>query len=294
MKPADLPLLPPGSRRIPFAFASVQQLAQALVYATERLAAHFPMLDWATWSNTFRDVKPDLVVLRLAVWLEGPVLERLVQRLASSPAYPVLDPPVFGPAAAKMAEERTAHKALARQAQAQLKETLEGGNPLLYELVVTLAQDDATVARVYAATHEPADEAQRPDPLVLGPPPASAVPSSPAVGVPLAGAPLPPVSTPAPPAPVPAPERSLATTRRTFGDIVRHHPRANGKVGFTVRELCRAMRISAASLREAHANPGRLSLSAISALATLMQEPLLSVLGDLLAGAGTRKKRRNR
>jgi hypothetical protein len=86
----------------------------------------------------------------------------------------------------------------------------------------------------------------------------------------------------------------VSTARRTFGDIVRQHPRTSGKVGFTVRELCRAMRISAASLREAHANPGRLSLSAVSALAALMQEPWLPVLADLLAGAGTRKKRRNR
>jgi hypothetical protein len=84
----------------------------------------------------------------------------------------------------------------------------------------------------------------------------------------------------------------LVTIRRTFGDIVQQHPRANGKVGFTVRELCQAMRISAASLREAHANPGRLSLRAVSALASLMEEPVPSVLADLLAGAGTRKKRR--
>jgi hypothetical protein len=105
---------------------------------------------------------------------------------------------------------------------------------------------------------------------------------------------LPPgASVPAPAAPAQTPERRLSTTRRTFRDIVQQHPRANGKRGFTVRELCRAMRISAASLREAHANPGRLSLNAVSALAALMQEPLLLVLADLLAGAGTRKKRRN-
>jgi hypothetical protein len=293
---ADLPLLPPEASRIPFASASAWQVAQALAYATERLAAHFPMLDWATWSDMFRDVKPDLVVLGPAVWLEGPVLERLVQRLAASPAYPVLDPPVFGPAAAEMSKQRTAHKALARQAQAELAETLGVCSPLLYELVVTLAQDDATVARVYAATHEPADEAQRPDPQVLGPPPALAATSSLAVDVPVTRAktPPPPTFTPAPPAPVPAPERSLSTARRTFGDMVQHHPRANGKIGFTVRELCRAMRISAASLREAHANPGRLSMNAVSALATLMQEPLLPILADLLAGTGTRKKRRKR
>jgi hypothetical protein len=264
---ADLPLLPEGARRIPFALASAWQAAQALTYATELLAAHFPGLDWDTWSDTFRQVKPELVVQGPAVWLEGPALEHLVQRLAASSDYPVPDPFVFGPVAAEIVE-RTAPQALAQQ-----------------------AQDDDAVARGHAATREPTDETPRPDPLVLSPPPASAASGSPAVDVPVAGVgtPPPPVATPVPP----APERGLAAARRTFSDIVQRHPRADGKKGFTVRELCRAMRISAASLREAHANPGRLSLKAVSALATLMQEPLLPVLADLLAGAGPRKKRRN-
>lgn len=81
------------------------------------------MLDWPTWSDTFRDVKPDLVVQGPIVWLEGPVLERLVQRLAASPASPVLDPPALGPAVAEMSEKRTAYKTLARQAQAELEKT---------------------------------------------------------------------------------------------------------------------------------------------------------------------------
>ena len=288
MLTADLPSLPPGAGRIPFASASARQAAQALVYATERLAARFSMLDWATWSDTFRDVNPDLIVQGPVVWLEGSVLEHLVQRLASSPASLVPDPPVFGQAAAEISEQRTpTPQDLARQDLVQLKV----GSPPLDELAVTLAQDDATAARVDAATHEPADEAPRPYPLVFGPPPGSTTPDAVAVDGPVAGTPPASAATPAPPAP--APERSLATTRRTFGDIVQQHPRANGKVGFTVRELCQAMRISAASLREAHANPGRLSLRAVRALASLMQEPFLSVLADLLAGAGTRKKRRN-
>lgn len=288
----DLPLLPQGAGRIPYSFASARQVAQALAYATERLAAHFPTLDWATWSDTFRHLKPDLVVQGPAVWLEWPVLARLVQRLASSVGYPMLDPPVYGPAAAELAEQRLAFQDLARQALAELEETPGECSPLLYELVVTLAKDHATAAQVYAATHEAAAEAQnRPDPPGLDQPPASAAPGPEAVDSTAAGELA--LHPPAPPAPEPAPARSLPTARRTFRDIVQHHPRANGKRGFTVRELCRAMRISAASLREAHAHPGRLSLNAVSALAALMQEPLLLVLADLLAGAGTRKKRRN-
>ncbi|HET9505651.1 MAG TPA: hypothetical protein VFO93_19055 [Hymenobacter sp.] len=227
------------------------------------------------------------------VWLEGSVLEQLVQRLAATPASPVPDPPVFGPAAADLSAQRTPPpQDLARQDLVQLEETPAVGNPPLDELAVTLAQDEATATRVDAATHEFADEAPRPAPLVLGPPPVPATLDAAAVDVSGAGTPPAPAATPAPPAP--APEGSLATTRRTFGDIVQQHPRANGKIGFTVRELCQAMRISAASLREAHANPGRLSLRAVGALASLMEEPFPSVLADLLAGAGTRKKRRNK
>jgi hypothetical protein len=266
---ADLPALPQGSKRIPFSLASARQVSQALAYATERLEAHFPMLDWPTWSDTFRDVKPDLVVQGPAVWLEGPALERLVQRLASSSAYPVLDPPGYRPPAAEIAQPLPVY-----QAPAQLKETPGGSSPLLYQPMTTLAQSHATAAQVYAATAT--------DSEVINTSAAAVTALNP------------PAATPAPPAPAQAPERRLSTARRTFSNIVQQHPRANGKRGFTVRELCRAMRISAASLREAHANPGRLSLNAVSALAALMQEPLLPVLADLLAGAGTRKKRRNR
>lgn len=96
-----------------------------------------------------------------------------------------------------------------------------------------------------------------------------------------------------------APDRASRRTgsrRRTFSDIVRRHPRANGKCGFTVRELCAAMHISAASLTEARDNPGRLSLNSVVGLAEAMGESPLHVILDLLAEAGTkkRKKRKNR
>ncbi|OGX92202.1 hypothetical protein [Hymenobacter coccineus] len=79
---------------------------------------------------------------------------------------------------------------------------------------------------------------------------------------------------------------------RTFSDIVRDHPRANGKKGFTVREVCRALRISAASLQAMHANPARLKLKQVRALAALMQEPGLLVLADIMADVGPRKEQR--
>jgi len=276
--------------------ASPLQASQALAYAMERLAAHFPTLNWTMWSDTFQHVQPELMVQGSAVGLKWPVLVRLVQRLASSVDYPALDSPVCGPAAAESAEQITAYQNLALQSLAQLAEALEGYSPLLFELAATLAKSYAIAARVYAATHTSANEDQnRPDPLVLDKRPASAATNLQAVDSPVTGGlPLNPVaSVPASPALEQTPERSLSTTRRTFRDIVQYHPRANGKMGFTVRELCRAMRISAASLQAAHANPGRLSLNAVSALDTLMQESLLLVLADLLAEAEAKRKRRN-
>ncbi|RZK28287.1 MAG: hypothetical protein EOO63_11600, partial [Hymenobacter sp.] len=85
--------------------ASPLQVSQALAYAMERLVAHFPTLDWTMWSDTFRHVQPELVVQGPAVGLKWPVLVRLVQRLASSVDYPVLDSPVCGPAVAEPAEQ---------------------------------------------------------------------------------------------------------------------------------------------------------------------------------------------
>jgi hypothetical protein len=281
--------LSPEARRTAFALASPQQIAQALAYTTERLAAHFPTLDWATWSDTFQYVQPELVVQEPLVWLEPPALARLIQHLASSLDYPVLDPLVCGPAT-DVAEQLTTHQNLAQVGEAP------GGSSLFCELAAMPAGGHATAAQVYAATHEPATKEQnQPAPLGLNQVPALAAPcpaaaDSSAVGV---RALEPVASVPAPSPPAQTPARSGTTARRTFRDIVRQHPRDNGKRGFTVRELCRAMRISAASLREAHTNPGRLSLKAVSALADLMQEPLLPVLADLLAGAGARKKRKN-
>jgi hypothetical protein len=284
----DLPLSP-EARRIAFASASPRQVAQALAYATERLAAHFPTLDWPTWSEALQYVQPELVVQGPLVWLEWPVLARLVQRLASSRDYSVLNPLGCGPATDK-AEQFTAYQDLM---------PLEGTpecSLLLSELAAMSAGGYATAAQVYAVAHEPATKEQnQPDPLELDQPPALAAPCSSATDSSAIGwlALQVVASVPALSPPTQTPARSGTTARRTFRDIVRQHPRANGKRGFTVRELCRAMRISAASLREAHANPGRLSLKAVSALADIMQEPLLPVLADLLAGAGTRKKRKN-
>jgi hypothetical protein len=88
--------------------------------------------------------------------------------------------------------------------------------------------------------------------------------------------------------------RRNAFKRRTSRDIVEHHPRGNGKSGFTVRELCSTMHIRAASLTEARNNPGRLSLNAVVALADAMEECPMPVIMDLLAEAATKNTKKNR
>ena len=65
---------------------------------------------------------------------------------------------------------------------------------------------------------------------------------------------------------LPVSVRRNALKRRTFRDIVEHHPRGDGKFGFTVRELCTTMHISAASLTHARTNPGHLMVEKIVAL----------------------------
>ncbi|WBA44020.1 hypothetical protein [Hymenobacter canadensis] len=91
----------------------------------------------------------------------------------------------------------------------------------------------------------------------------------------------------------PAP-RPRAAARRTLSSIIHYHPRPDGKAGFTVRELCRTMRIGAESLTDAQQNPGRLSLSAIEALAEKMQESPVQLVVDLLAEMGARRKPRRK
>ena len=85
-----------------------------------------------------------------------------------------------------------------------------------------------------------------------------------------------------------------APKRRTFHDIVVHHPRGDGRFGFTVRELCTTRHISAASLTHARRNPGHLGVGKIMALAAAMGEHPLHVLRDLLDEAAGKKRRKRK
>jgi hypothetical protein len=89
-----LPLPPAGLRRIAFAQASPQLVAQALMDAKQRLGRHFPTLSWATWSDTLRQLQLDLLVDGNAVTFDWQDLVRRVQALAASPEQLPLEAPL--------------------------------------------------------------------------------------------------------------------------------------------------------------------------------------------------------
>lgn len=291
-----LPLPPAGPRRIAFAQASPPLVAQALADARARLVRHFPTVRWATWRDTLRQLQLDLLVDGNAVTFDWEDLVRRVQALVASPERSMLDLPAEGQGAV---EELRAYRQQAVKALAELQENPHVIGPLLYALVTQLAQSNAVALGGDDTT------------LRAGPQPANQ-PSPPALELPFASfglagetvdsqaegqegtglassVPLLPQSnTPG------RARRRNASRRRTFRAIVQQHPRANGKVGFTVRELCAIMRISAASLTAARIDPGRLSVNAGMALAGAMGEEPLLVFADLLAEAVAKKKRRRK
>ena len=298
----NLPLPAAGSRRIPFAQATALQVSRAITDANERLVLHFPSLSWSTWSETLLQMQPDLLMNGKEVSLDWPDLSRLVQRLGAAQELPVLDPPVYGPAAGEVAQQHITYQ---RQAVRALNEMLENPpacGPLVFALVALLAKGYAAAEHIYDATHE-AGERRRNSPTpeaiekLLESVNAARNAARRVVDSAAAGAQVPGLITASagPPlenVPTPSTGRS-SSARRTFRDIVQYHRRSNGKIGFTVRELCTTMRISAASLTEARANPGRLSLDAVMALAGAMGEFPLQVITDLLAEA-KRKSRRGK
>lgn len=82
-----------------------------------------------------------------------------------------------------------------------------------------------------------------------------------------------------------------SSRKRTFHTIIEHHPRGDGKFGFTVRELCRSMRIGAETLTKAKKDPGRLSINSLMGLADAMGEPHLDVVIDIMLQSMAKKAR---
>jgi hypothetical protein len=95
MAPIATPLPDPTPTCIPYDQATTQQLSRALTYATQELSQHFPPLDFVTWADEQRWLRPDLWVAGEAMSLDYADLEHLTQRLAASARLPELDPSIY-------------------------------------------------------------------------------------------------------------------------------------------------------------------------------------------------------
>ncbi|MFC6225024.1 hypothetical protein ACFP2F_17380 [Hymenobacter artigasi] len=294
-----LPDLPPphsGPHRISFAHTSLRMVEQALIDANARRERHFPALSSATWSEVLRQLQPDVLVHGTVVIFDWEGLARRVQGLAWE--LPSLALPMDAPTAIASTadEELQAYQRQAVAALAEMQENAQAYGPLTYALLMKLAHGHPPVATSGKAVEEvrqdlastgcpPVPEPFLPLPIPAEHPVDSSKERRQGVGL------APRLSKAVPKdARGPALRRKKAK-QRTFRDIVAHHPRGNDKFGFTVRELCRIMRVSAASLTEARKNPGHLSVEKVMALAEAMGEHPLRVLLDIATEAASKKRR---
>jgi hypothetical protein len=289
--------LPDGSsQRISFAHASSLLLAQALTDANERRMRHFPTLSSAIWGDMLQQLQPDVLVTGEAVTFDWLSLTHRVQGLVLDPGMPAIFPPADGPLAAESDAQLKTYHWQAVPALAELQAIPQACCPLTYSLLTQLARGHAMAARV---DDEIQRECQYPantlcpsvsEPLVPLPNPAEATVNLQEEKMQKPGLVQTQSRTMQETALGPVPRRK-ATKRYTFRSIVEQHPRGNGKFGFTVRELCSTMHISAASLTEARKNPGHLSVEKVVALADAMGEHPLRVLLDLAKEAAAKKRR---
>lgn len=283
-----------GNQRIEFAQASTSLVKQALADSKERLVRHFPAVRWTTWCDMVRQLQLDILLEENTVTFDWQDLVGRIQRLAASPERPALESLMLGTATTQL----LAYRQQAIQALAEQQQDPPEGGPLLHGLVAALDQENALpVANSIATIGAGSPTTNQPSLLARERSCALSNPIEEAVdalaveqveGTGSAGT-LDLLAQPALPPQVLRPKRSR---RRTFRAIVERHCRPNAKIGFTVRELCTTMHISAASLRHARANPGGLSVEKVMALAEAMGENPLSVVLDLLAEAGAKNKKR--
>jgi hypothetical protein len=269
---------------------------QALIDANARRERHFPALRSATWSEVLRQLQPDVLVHGTVVIFDWQGLARRVQGLAWE--LPSLALPMDAPTALALTADE-ALRAYQRQAVAALAEVQANPSaygPLTYALLLKLAHGHPPVATSGKAVGEvrqdPASTGCPPVPEPLLPLPVAAEHPVDALKERRQGGGLTPRLSKAVPKDTRGPAlRRKKAKQRTFRDIVAHHPRENDKFGFTVRELCRIMRVSAASLTEARKNPGHLSVEKVMALAEAMGEHPLRVLLDIATEADSKKRR---
>ena len=137
--------------RIPYDQAMPPQRAQALAHLRQRLDQHFPTLAVRTWADALDLFRPDLLVSGDQVRFTDQDLTELAQYLADSPELPLLDPPLYGPPALRLAQQYLHAAELAVWALPELEALGPGISPRLYALVSCLARNTQVAEQVVQA-----------------------------------------------------------------------------------------------------------------------------------------------
>jgi hypothetical protein len=148
------PSVPPRNEQVSllaYEQATPQQRAQALQYLQQRLQWHFPTLAAQTWADALTLFQPDLWVAGEQVTLADLDLRQLTQYLADSPELPLLDPPLYPPAALELAQQLLHAAELAVYSLPDLEALSPVGGRRLYSLVSYLARGNRVAEQVVQA-----------------------------------------------------------------------------------------------------------------------------------------------
>lgn len=118
------PIFSSTASLLPYAQATATQQAQALNYLQTRLQLHFPTLPECPFVRTLAECRPALLLTGTQVSLAHLELTQLVQYLGNAPELPILDPPLYGWSALKLAQYILHTNELAVSALIELARTL--------------------------------------------------------------------------------------------------------------------------------------------------------------------------
>ncbi|NVO33076.1 hypothetical protein [Hymenobacter lapidiphilus] len=156
MQPTTPTLERPGSRTIPYRWATPGQHAQAVLWVTQQLHTHFPTLSVAEFAQAFHAFQPDLWEDCNDLWLDYADLVRLTQRLAHSPLVPDLDPPIYCADAYYLADVLDYYHRVAIELKTEMKAGAQLPVRRLESFIEQLAIGNSVVERVRRETRSQA------------------------------------------------------------------------------------------------------------------------------------------
>lgn len=136
---------------LPYQQATDRQRAEALAYLRQRLRGHFPSLVPRAWARTLHEFQPVLLLTGPLVTLPYADLTQLAQHLADSPELPLLDPPLYGPAARQLAQYFLHSSELAAGVLPELLASAAPCGPRLYALLSRLVRPDPLAEQIVQA-----------------------------------------------------------------------------------------------------------------------------------------------